>query len=140
AAGGRAMTIDDLITAVRVGDPQLSPDGRTVVYVRTTTDGRTGKRNADLWTVPADGSSAPKELVGGASSENTPRFSPDGQRLAFISTRDGAAEVYVADPDGRNIKKVTNLAMGVQPPLVVSPDGSTVAFVSDVYPECKDEA
>ena len=55
AQGGRAMTIDDLIGAVRVADPQLSPDGRTVAYVRTTTDLKSGRRNADLWVVPADG-------------------------------------------------------------------------------------
>jgi dipeptidyl aminopeptidase/acylaminoacyl peptidase len=140
AAVGRAMTIDDLIGTVRVADPQLSPDGRTVIYMRTTTDLKSGSRNADLWSVPADGSGAPKELIGGAKSENTARFSPDGRRIAFLSTRDGASQVYVADADGRNTKKITDLAMGAQAPLLVSPDGTRVAFVSDVYPECSDEA
>jgi dipeptidyl aminopeptidase/acylaminoacyl peptidase len=140
AAAGRAMTIDDLLTAVRVTDPQLSPDGRTVVYVRTMTELAGGKRNGDVWSVPMDGSSQPKVLVSGDKSESTPRFSPDGKRLAFISTRDGAPQVYVAAPDGSAVKKVTDLTLGVQPPLVFSPDGSKVAFVSDVYPECTDEA
>ena len=134
------MTIDDLISAVRVSDPQLSPDNRTVLYVRTTTDGKTGKRNTDIYAVAADGSAAPKELVGGDKTENTPRFSPDGTKVAFISTRDGAPQVYLADADGSGVKKITDLAMGVQPPLLFSPDGSRVAFVSDVYPECRDEA
>ena len=58
AQTGRAMTIDDLITAVRVTDPQLSPDGTRVIFVRTTTDPKTGKRNADIWSVPADGSAS----------------------------------------------------------------------------------
>lgn len=140
AAAGRAMTIDDLITAVRVADPQLSPDGTRALFVRTTTDGKSGKRNADIWSVPADGSAAPKELIGGGSSENTPRYAPDGRRIAFISSRDGAPQIYVADANGGGVRKVTNLAMGVQPPLVFSGDGSHVAFVSDVYPECTDEA
>jgi dipeptidyl aminopeptidase/acylaminoacyl peptidase len=140
AASGRAMTIDDLITAVRVSDPQLSADGTRVLFVRTTTDGKTGKRNADIWTVPADGSAAPKEFVGGDSSDNTPRYSPDGRRVAFLSTRDGAPQIYVADANGSGARKVTNLSMGVQPPLVWSGDGTRVAFVSDVYPECTDEA
>ena len=140
AAAGRAMTIEDLIVAVRVGDPQLSPDGRTVLFVRTTTDAKSGKRNADIWRVPADGSGAPRELLGGDKSESTPRFPADGRRIAFIATRDGAPQVYVADPDGSNARKITGLTMGVQPPLVFSPDGSRVAFVSDVYPECRDEA
>src|SRR5512133_3352134 len=90
AQPGRAMTVDDLITSVRVSDPQLSPDGTRVLFVRTTTDGKSGKRNADIWAVPADGSAAPKELIGGETSDNTPRFSPDGRRVAFISSRDGA--------------------------------------------------
>jgi dipeptidyl aminopeptidase/acylaminoacyl peptidase len=137
--GGRPMAVEDLLSAVRVADPQLSPDGRTVVYVRTTTDLKSGRRNADLWAVPADGGT-PRELIGGEKSENTPRWSPNGRRLAFISTRDGAAQVYVADAGGGDVRKVTDLAMGVVPPLVVSPDGTRVAFVSDVYPECQDEA
>src|SRR5512141_2307146 len=103
----RPMTIDDLITAVRVSEPQLSPDGKTVVFVRTTTDGTTGRRNADIWSVPADGSAAPKLLIGGDKSENSPRFVPDG-RLAFISTRDGAPQIYVANADGSGAKPVTN--------------------------------
>ena len=140
AAAGRAMTIDDLLTAIRISDPQLSPDGRTVAFVRTTTDLESGRRDADIWRVAADGGGEPKELIGGEKTENTPRFSPDGRRLAFIATRDGAAQVYIADADGSDVKKLTDLTMGVQPPLVFSPDGKRIAFVSDVYPECGDEA
>jgi dipeptidyl aminopeptidase/acylaminoacyl peptidase len=138
-AGRRPMTIEDLLVAVRIADPQLSPDSRTVAFVRTTTDPASGRRNADLWSVPADGGAA-KELIAGEKSENTPRWSPDGRRLAFFSTRDGAAQVYLADADGSSARRITELAMGVQPPLVLSPDGTKVAFVSDVYPECTDEA
>jgi hypothetical protein len=55
AQGRRAMTIDDLLGAVRVTDPQLSPDASRVIFVRTTTDLKSGERNADIWAVPADG-------------------------------------------------------------------------------------
>jgi dipeptidyl aminopeptidase/acylaminoacyl peptidase len=139
-ATGRPMAIDDLIGAIRVADPQLTPDGSHVVYVRTTTDLKSGERNADIWTVPADGSGGPKELIVASKTDNTPRLSPDGRTLAFISTRDGAAQVFVSDARGGNVRKITNLSMGVQPPLVFSGDGSRVAFVSDVYPECADES
>lgn len=135
----RAMTIDDLIVAPRIADPQLSPDGRTVLFVQTTTDGKTGRRNADIWSVPADGSGTPKALISGDRTENTPRWSPDGKRIAFLANRDGALQVYVADANGGDIKKVTSVHAGVQPPLLWSPDGSKVAFVSDVYPECTDD-
>jgi dipeptidyl aminopeptidase/acylaminoacyl peptidase len=137
---GRPMTIDDLITAVRVSDPQVSPDGRTVLYVRTITDPESGARNSDIWSVPADGSAAPRRVIAGEKSENTPRFSPDGKRIAFISTREGAPQVYLADTDGANVRALTRLAAGVLPPLVWSGDGRRIAFVSDVYPECPDEA
>ncbi|HEX9367491.1 MAG TPA: hypothetical protein VF921_12735, partial [Vicinamibacterales bacterium] len=79
AAAARPMTIQDLLGAVRVSDPQLSPDGRQVAFVRTTTDVATGKRNADIWVVPADGSGPSRVLIGGDKSETTPRWTPDGQ-------------------------------------------------------------
>jgi Tol biopolymer transport system component len=140
AQGRRAMTVEDLIVAPRIADPQLSPDGRTVLYVRTMTDGKTGKRNADIFAVPADGSREPKSLIDGDKTENTPRWSPDGKRIAFLANRDDAVQVYVADADGGDVKKVTDLKSGAQPPLVWSPDGTRIAFVSDVHPECTDEA
>ena len=78
--------------------------------------------------------------MAGAKPTTRRGFSPDGQSIAFISSRDGAPEVYLADAKGGNVKRITNLSMGVQPPLVFSPDGSRIAVVSDVYPDCADEA
>ena len=132
------MAINDLIGAVRVADPQLSPDGRKVIYQRTTTAIDSGARNADIWVVPSDGSAPPKAFLTGAKSENTPRFLPDG-RVAFLSSRDGEMQLFVADADGQSPKVVTKLSGGVQPPLVISPDGKMAAFISDVYPPCATE-
>ena len=138
AQARRPMALADLLTSVRVADPQLSPDGRRVLFVRTTTLD-SGQRNADIWSVPADGSGPPGAFITGNKSENTPRFSADGNRIVFISTRDGAAQVYAAGADGNQVKRVTNLSGGVEPPLVISADGKTVAFVSDVFASCADE-
>jgi Tol biopolymer transport system component len=138
AQATRPLAIDDLITAVRVADPQVSPDARRVLFVRTATALPSGKRNADIWTVPADGSASAAPFITGAKSETSPRFLPDG-RVAFISTRGGTPQVYVADAKGQAVKQVTRLSGGVQPPLVVSRDGKQVAFVSDTYPSCADE-
>ena len=132
------MSIEDLLGAVRVADPQLSPDGRTVIYTRTTTDVKSGPRNSDIYAIPADGSAAPKLVIGGDRTESTARFSPDGKRIAFIANRDGAPQVYVADADGGDVRRITDVPIGAQPPLVWSPDGAKVAFVSDVYPDCAD--
>jgi dipeptidyl aminopeptidase/acylaminoacyl peptidase len=135
----RPMMIDDLITSVRIADPQLSPDGKRVLFVRTSTTLESGARNADIWVVPADGSEPATALITGERNDDSPRFLPDGKRIAFISARDGTPQVYVASADGKEVKQVTKLSAGVQPPLVVSPDGKKVAFVSDVYPSCSDE-
>jgi Tol biopolymer transport system component len=89
--------------------------------------------------VPADGSAPARQLIGGEKSENTARFTPDGKRIAFISNRDGAPQVYVADANGGGVKQVTKLSGGVQGPMVVSLDSKKVAFVVDAYPECKDD-
>ena len=140
AQSARPFVLDDLLGAVRIADPQVSPDGKTVLYTRTTTVVATGKRNADIYSVPADGSAPPSLFIGGEKSENTARWSADGKRVAFISTRDGAPQVYVADGEGKNIRVVTSLSGGVQPPLIISADGKRVAYVSDVYPQCPDEA
>jgi dipeptidyl aminopeptidase/acylaminoacyl peptidase len=138
AQAKRPMAVEDLLTAVRVGDPQLSPDGR-VLFTRTTTDLSSGKRNTDIWMVAADGSAPPKPFIESPKSDDSPRFLPSG-RVAFISSRDGAPQVYVADAMGANAKAITHLSAGAQGPLVVSPDGKAVAFVSDVFPSCADEA
>ncbi|MEO5896122.1 MAG: S9 family peptidase, partial [Vicinamibacterales bacterium] len=137
-AAGRPMTVEDLIATPRVSGPQLSPDGKTVLFVRTTTEPKAGRRNADIYRVSVDGSE-PKALFAGDKNENTPRWSADGRKVAFLSNRDGATQVYVADADGKNVKKVTSLAAGAQPPLVWAADGLRLAFVSDVYAECADE-
>lgn len=140
AQGTRAMTIGDLLTSVRVGDPQLSPDGKTVTFTRTVTTMPAGSRNADIWAVPSDRSSPAKALIEGPKSDNTARFLPDGKHLVFLSSRSGAPQAYLADADGKNVKVITSLSGGVQAPLIVSPDGKLIAFVSDAYPACADEA
>ncbi len=133
------MALEDLLTAVRVGDPQLSPDGRRVLFVRTTTDSASGKRKADIWIVPADGSAPPRPFIEGPKGDDSPRFLSN-DRLVFVSTRDGTPQLYVADGEGKNARVITTLGAGVQGPIVTSPDGRLVAFVSDVYPRCGDEA
>ncbi|MBI3262042.1 MAG: S9 family peptidase [Acidobacteria bacterium] len=136
----RPMRIEDLVASVRITEPSLSPDGRRVAFVRTTTDLTTGRRNADIWIVDADGSSAPRPLIEGEKSETTPKWLPDGKRLAFISTRDGAPQIYIANSDGTGVRQISKQSAGAQGPLVFAGDGSRLAFVSDVYPECADEA
>ena len=71
ASGARAMTIEDILGVIRVTDPQLAPDGRSVAFVRTTTDLKTGSRNADIWTVTTKGGDA-RQLIGEAGFRIAP--------------------------------------------------------------------
>lgn len=134
------MTIEDNLLTVRVADPQVSPDGRWVAFVRTTTDLAANTRNADVWIVAADGSAPPRPLTRHEKTDSTPRFSPDGKTLAFLSSRTATPQVWLLDLAGGEPRKLTDLAAGVGEPLVFSPDGKKLAFVSDVYPDCPDEA
>jgi dipeptidyl aminopeptidase/acylaminoacyl peptidase len=140
AAAARPMTLDDLLNAVRVSDPQLSPDGKWVAFVRTDTDPKTLKRNADVFLVPADGSAPPRALTRNEKSDMAPRFSPDGRTLAFLSTRSGSSQIWVLSLEGGEPRKVTDVPGGVETPVVFSPDGKKLAFVADVFPDCADEA
>lgn len=139
AQSKRPMRVDDLLGAVRVGDPQLSPDGRTVLFTRTTTALTTGRRNGDVWMIPSDGSAPARAFIESPKGDDTPRFLPDG-RVVFISSRDGTPQVFIADAAGRDARALTKVGAGAQGPLVVSPDGRTIAYVADVAPGCPDEA
>ena len=140
AAAARPMSVDDLLTAVRVSDPRLSPDGRWVAFVRTETDPKSLARNADIWLVPSDGSAPPRALTRNEKSDTTPCFSPDGTSIAFLSTRSGSSQVWAMSLRGGEARKVTDVPGGADGPLVFSPEGKTVAFVADVFPGCADEA
>src|ERR1039458_8790196 len=105
APAARPMSLDDLLTAVRVADPQISPDGRQVAFVRTTTDLASGKRDADVWIVAVDGSAPPthaqREDRRGApllAGPKNARFHLHSRRRAAgVSARSGGRRAAQAD-------------------------------------------
>src|SRR5688572_24163721 len=87
AAAGFAQTgftIDNLIATKRVGDPQLSPDGRTVAFTVGTVDKAANRTLTQIYTVRLDGSNL-KQITSGTASNSSPRWSPDGERIAYIT-------------------------------------------------------
>jgi dipeptidyl aminopeptidase/acylaminoacyl peptidase len=130
----KPFTIDDLIKTRRVGDPQVSPDGSFVAYTITDTDKEANKRITQIYLISIDGGEA-RALTNDKQSSSSPRWSPDGKQIAFISARDGQPQIWVMDVEGGEARKVSNVAMGAADP-VWSPDGKWFAFTSEVYPDC----
>ena len=127
------FNIDNLIATKRVGDPQLSPDGRTVAFTLGTVSKADNRTLTQIYTIKIDGSDL-KQITSGTASSSSPRWSPDGERLAFTT----GGQIWTMEPDGDDRKQVTRVSTGAGNP-VWSPDGKWIAFSSDVYPECNSD-
>jgi dipeptidyl aminopeptidase/acylaminoacyl peptidase len=131
------FTIEDLLKVRRVSDPQVSPQGDLVAYTITDMDTAANKGTTQIYLVPLGGGES-KQLTNDEHSSSSPRWSPDGQKLAFISGRDGEDQIWTIDIPSGALKKITSISTGAGDPIW-SPDGKWLAFVSDVYPECPDD-
>src|SRR5262245_37828786 len=138
AADKRPITEKDLFNFVWVADPQITPDGSLVAFVRVTVDEKKDQYETSIWVAKADGSDAPRALTTGIH-DNSPRWSPDGRRLAFTRSveKDGRpqpAQIYVMALAGGEPRPVTDIPRGAANPAW-SPDGATLAFSSAARPE-----
>ncbi len=128
AAAQQKLTPADIFQLEYAADPQISPDGQLIVYVRQWQDPMTDRRYSNLWLVKADGSDH-RPLTTGKFVESHPRWAPDGKRIAYLSNEDGDPQVYVRWLDGGLTQPVTNT---MSPPTTPtwSPDGNWIAFLS----------
>jgi Tol biopolymer transport system component len=155
------FTFDDMMKLKRVGDPQVSPDGKWVIFSVVDVNLEANTKTPHIWIVPLNANVEKSEEKSGVphvslnlrdvgttdvgSREHVlipdqdgdrPRWSPDGKRFAFLSTKEGGSQVWIADFDGTAgtvtaVHKLTSIATEAGGELW-SPDGKNILFTSDV--------
>lgn len=128
------FTFDAMMKVARLDDPQLSPDGKTVAFTVQTVDMAANTKPTAIYTIPVDGAT-PLRIAGEGTANTRPRWTPDSKRLVFLSNRANGTQVWSANADGSDQKALTNLPADIDN-LLLSPDGFSIAFTSEVYPEC----
>src|SRR3954449_9212371 len=137
SAQTRGVTAEDYFAFETVADPHFSPDGSTVAFVVTRIDQKQNRRRSEIWSVPADSSRPATALTTAPQSSNSPRWSPDGKAIAFLSARpmpgDAATEaprtqVWLLTLGGGEPRRLTNLLNGVSA-FQWSPDGLKLVAV-----------
>ena len=133
-----AFTFEDMMKLKRVGDPQPSPDGKWVLFSAVDVDLTANKKTSHIWIVPLEGGQE-REIISDQDGDR-PRWRPDGTGFAFVSTKEGGSQIWLAEIDnsaGTVTKKykVTEMATGADGELW-SPNGKFLIFTSDVYPDC----
>jgi dipeptidyl aminopeptidase/acylaminoacyl peptidase len=144
----RGITPEDYFSFEFISDPQISPDGKLVAYVLTKIDRAQNRRNSSIWMAATDGGRAPWQFTTAPQTSNSPRWSPDGKSLAFLSSRPAEAtpaassgpapagsseppraQVYLLSMNGGEARRITNLKNGVSV-FRWSPDGARLVIVS----------
>jgi dipeptidyl aminopeptidase/acylaminoacyl peptidase len=134
----RVMTFEDILAVRGVSDPQMAPDGRTIAYVVSTTDTVENALSAAIWVARTDASSPPRRLTTGRKRDYSPRWSPDGTRIAFLSTREDRAQLFVIDPSGGEADRLTEWKTGLSS-ISWAPHGDRIAFLAPRAPTPAEE-
>ncbi len=124
------FSASDIFNLEYARDPRISPNGRDIVYVRTSMDIMTDTARGNLWTIETDGQRH-RPLNSGRDSYSSPRWSPSADRLAFVSSKEGSAQIYVRWMDTGQTALLSNLSDSPSN-ISWSPDGQWLAFTMRV--------
>src|SRR5256884_4691138 len=152
AQAKRPITFEDLMKIQRISDPQVSPDGKWIAYVQTSVDLEADKKATHIWLIAAAGGEA-RQVTQGEGSDSRPRWSPDGQSLAFVSTRGGKSQVWILPLNGGEARQLTSISTEADGVVWATGFRSTpgsnnivefrwfdnLLFTSSVYPDCADD-
>lgn len=130
----RPFMIADLYKIKSISDPQISPDGKRIVFVITSYDLAAGTSNSDIYIINADGTNL-HQLTFGEESDTNPRWAPDGSNLLFISTRQDASQIWLMPAAIGDSRQLTTVSTGVSNPEW-SPDGKYLAFTTEIFADC----
>ena len=138
SAQKRNITEKDLFDFNWVGDPQVSPDGSTVAFVKVTVNEKRDGYNTSIWSVSTSGNDEPHRLMSGIR-DGSPRWSPDGKYLTFVrvTEKDGRPDhpqLFMLSMAGGDSFQYTSLPRGAGGPIW-SPDGKWIAFGSGTNPD-----
>ena len=125
-ADKQPLQLEDVFDLEFAGDPQISPDGRQVIYIRNSMDIMKDRVRGRLWTVDADGKNH-RPLLDDAVAASQARWSPDGKRLAYVVSKDDITQLMIRWSDTGQTARVAQLSSGPGG-LAWSPDGRQLAF------------
>src|SRR5271166_6360044 len=145
AQSKRPFTFEDMMRLKRISEPIVSPDGKWVGFAAVDVNLDENTRKPHLWIVAISGGEARRLTSATGPGEDRIRFSPDGKRVMFESSHDGSSQIWLQDFDTsrgtltgepREVTTISTEASGG----IWSPGGKSILFVSEVYPDCKDDA
>ena len=145
AQSKRPFTFEDMMQLKRVGEPIVSPDGKWVAFSAVDVNLDENTRTPHLWIVAVSGGEARRLTPATGPGEDRIRFAPDGKRVLFESSKDGASQIWVQDFDtsGGRLTGEARQATTISPEAsggLWSPDGKSILFQSSVWPDCNDDA
>src|SRR5437660_2094030 len=144
AQSKRPFTFEDMMALKRISSPEISPDGKWVLFSAVDVNLKENKKTPHLWLIPLAGGES-RQLSSDPAREDRGRWSPDGKQFIFTSSRDGSAQIWAANFDSAGgavtgePRKITNISTEADG-AIWSPDGKNILFTSEVYPDCKDDA
>jgi dipeptidyl aminopeptidase/acylaminoacyl peptidase len=138
ADAGRTLTPTNLNMLARISDPQVSPDGRYVVYVKREADLEANRGRNDLWLVDLQADALqPRRLTQSSANDTHPRWAVDGTGIYFLSTRAGSTQIWRLPMSGGEAVQITDYPLDVGS-FKFSSGGGRIALNMDVFADCAD--